>query len=112
MSGVSLGNPIFDLAKSYMIYVSEAEIFAKSLMNIAPDRARMFLHFMLSAYFGSASITPQERIIKKAADLCTALLPGMGKFSPEQIQKFVANARANIFKNSDEYINALSEVNF
>ena len=112
MSGVSLGNPIFDLAKSYMIYFSETENFAKSLMDIAPDRARMFLHFMLSAYFGSASITPQEMIIKKAADLCTALLPGMGKFSPEQIQKFVAHARAKIFKNSDEYIKTLSQVNF
>lgn len=112
MSGVSVGNPLFDLAKSYMINVLESEIFAKTLMGFDVNRASIFSHVMLCAYFGSVNITEQERVIKMGASLCSALLPGMGKFSPEQTANFTAKARANIFTNFDEYIKILSSINF
>ena len=112
MSGVSVGNPIYDLAKSYMFHVSESEIFAQALMGFDVHRAEIFSHVMLCAYFGSVNITEQEKIINMAADLCSALLPGMGKFPPEQIVKFTAKARKNILANSYEYIETLSQANF
>ncbi|MBQ7578343.1 MAG: STAS domain-containing protein [Synergistaceae bacterium] len=112
MSGSSVGNPIFDLAEIYMIHVLESDIFAKSLTGFEPNRAKIFYDLMIRAYFDLNDIIEREYIIKIAALLDSALLPGMGNFTPVQINKFVTSARQNLFPKFTSYMNILSHAKF
>lgn len=115
MSRASCGNPIFDLARTYMIYVSEANLFAKRLTGLDTIQAKKFWDIFIRAYLGSddeAFIKHQEKIIFAAALLYSSLMPSFNTLGQENIERFVANARRDIFPIYDNLLQLLAEARF
>ena len=115
MSEISRGNPIFDLGRTYMIYVSEAEWLSKILTNLEPNEAKKFWDYMIRGYFDAdinKLIQYDEDIIKAAAMLFSVLLPAINKISSEHTERLIANARRDFFPNIDTIINLLAQARF
>ena len=115
MSGISKGNPIFDLGKTYMIYVEEAEMLSKSLTSLEVPMAKKFWDIMICSYFdayGKKFTNYEENIIKAAAKLFSVLLPAMKNISKSDTERLIAKARQDFFPNIDSIINLLSLARF
>ena len=115
MSEISKGNPIFDLGKTYMIYVYESEWLSKILINLNSINAKKFWDIMIRSYFeveGNNFINYQEEIIKAAAKLFSVLLPAMKNISKSDTERLIAKARQDFFPNIDNIINLLAQARF
>ena len=99
MSGISCGNPIFDLGMTYMIYVLEAEWLSKPLTGLDVQQAKIFWDLMMRSYFGTndnADIKQYEPAVTAAAVLCSAVFPAINRISQEDSSRLVMNTKKKL----------------
>lgn len=114
MSGISCGNPIFDLGMTYMIYVLEAEWLSKPLTGLDVQQAKIFWDLMMRSYFGTndnSALKQYEPAVTAAAVLCSAVLPAITKLSQENTSRLVMNTRKKLITVYNTLSNVLSNVN-
>ena len=112
MAGVSYGNPIFDLGRTYMTYVLEAEWLSKRLTGLEANLAKKFWDIMIRSYLDTNDeeiVKEHEEVIKSAALLCSALFPAMGNLSESDTEKLIAKTRRNVFPMFDKMKDLLSK---
>lgn len=117
MSGVSCGNPIFDLAVSYMICVLEADLLAKMVTDLDVIQTKKFWNIMIHNYFDTKDedvIKANEKIIMAAAMLCSSILPAMSisSIAKDDVEKLVAKARNDVLSNAENLKILLSNAKF
>ena len=104
MSGISCGNPLYDLGIAYTIHVSEAELLSKPLSGLSAAQAKNLWRHMLPAYLGTADrekLEEAENLIRYAALLCSALLPAAIPLPAGSVEQLVARTRRDIIPMAD-----------
>ena len=115
MSGISCGNPVFDLGMSYMICVHDADTFIKRVSDIDMLQAKKFWDIMIRNYFDTDDenvIKHHETIIEAVAMLCSALSPAMGLVSQDDAKRLVEKARRDVLGYSGYMKRLLEEAIF
>ncbi len=117
MSGISCGNPIFDLGMTYMFCVLEANWLAKNVMDINVAQAKKLWDIMIRNYFATNDedvIQSYEKLIRVSAMLCSALLPAMNiiNIAKNDAEKLAAKARRDLLSNDEALKNLLKEAKF
>ena len=114
MSGISCGNPIFDLGTSYMYHMNEHESLVTGATGLTAMQAKKCWRCMMLSYFGMDEkvINQYDEVIRAAAMLRSALVPGSMQFSREESEQFVAEARRDLFPASDYLTTLLGELSF
>ena len=116
MAGISCGNPLFDLATAYMHYVAAPEQVVKNVTGLDPEGAKIFWGIMLRTYLGTEDenlVQRHEEVIRAAALLRAALTPAIASFLAEgEAERYVEQARSNIFPVADQLAALLSSAKF
>ncbi len=104
MSGISCGNPLYDLGMAYTIHVSEAELLSKPLSGLSAAQAKNLWRHLLPAYLGTndaEKLKEAEKLIRAAALLCSALLPAALPLPVGSVEQLVAHARRDLIPAAD-----------
>ena len=115
MSGAGTGNPLYDLARTYLIYVLEAEWLSQRLTGLDKIQSRMFWNVMIRSYLETddeKAVKRAEGIIHVAALLHSALMPVMGDVSQENTERLIANAKRDLFPIFDVAVQLFSGSDF
>ena len=114
MGGISCGNPIFDLGTTYMNLMNEHEAFVESATGLTALQGKKCWRAIALQYFGMDEnvVKKYDEVIRAAALLRSAIAPAVTNMSKENAERFVADARRDLFPASDYLTTLLSEVRF
>lgn len=117
MSGISCGNPVFDLGISYMICVLEGSWFLKYVTDLDTNQGKKLWDIMIRSYFETKDdevIKSKENIIAVVALLCSALLPvmNMANLTHDDLEKLIAKVRNNLLSNAKALTLILRDAKF
>ena len=112
MAGVSCGHPIFDLGTVYMNHVGQPETFVKNATGLTALQAKKCWNVMIRTYFGMDEnvVKAHDEVIRAAATLRSALAPAVSPMPKEEAERFVAEARRDLFPASDYLISLMGTV--
>ena len=111
MSGISTGNPVYDLGMTYMILIIEAKRFSKHLTGLDAVQSKKVWDSMIRSYFNTKDeniISSHEKKILACGLLCAALFPAMIPMSKEDIEISAAYARQVLFPTYERVKKLLS----
>lgn len=112
MSGISCGNPIFDLGKLYMIYILEPEKLLKRLTGLELSQGKRFFTSMLEGYFENEKAETIERykkIIPAMGYMCLSICPAICKLSDKENEMIVSRTRRDVLPAFNTIVNLLKQ---
>ncbi|MBQ9564368.1 MAG: anti-sigma factor antagonist [Synergistaceae bacterium] len=115
LTGISCGNPVYDLGAAYIAHVMEPEKVAARITGLDAPQVRKFWNIMIRTYFGTDDdevIEEKEEIIRAAALLRSALSPAASPMAKEHADRFVFQARRSLFPTANHLAALLSEARF
>ena len=112
MAGASCGHPLYDLGSIYMCHVGQPEAFVKAITGLSALQAKKCWNVIIRTYFDMDEnvVKAHDEVIRAAALLRSALAPAVGAMPKEEAERFVAEARRDLFPASDHLISLLGAV--